>query len=163
MKKKGTVQLTRWLCKNHWSVTTTISWWMSVTLQTILTSSHVKIIEAWPPTFHGDCPSHCRQYWHQHMSKSLKSDHQHFTMNVLHIADNTDIIEAWPPTLHGECPWHCRQYQSRKLEPDRRITSDKFPGGPVVFVNSPDQPSGKLFCQSLLLRIYKSRFSVNSS
>jgi hypothetical protein len=29
--------------------------------------------------------------------------------------------------------------QSRKLAPDRRTASDKFPGGPVVFVNSPDR------------------------
>jgi hypothetical protein len=36
--------------------------------------------------------------------------------------------------------------QSRKLAPDRRTASDKFPGGPVVFVNSPDRLSGKLFC-----------------
>ena len=27
-----------------------------------------------------------------------------------------------------------------------RTASDKFPGGPVVFVNSPDRLSGKLFC-----------------
>jgi hypothetical protein len=104
-EKKGTVQLTRWLCKNHWSVTTTISWWMSIALQTILTSTHVKIIEAWPPTFHGDCPSHCRQYWHQHMSKSLKSDHQHFMMNVLHIADNTDITRQHHWSLTTNASW----------------------------------------------------------
>ena len=53
--------------------------------------------------------------------------------------------------------------QSRKLEPDRRTVSDKFRGGPVVFVNSPDRLSGKLFCQPLPLRIDKSRFSVNST
>ena len=34
--------------------------------------------------------------------------------------------------------------QSRKLAPDRWTVSDKFPGGPVVFVNSPDRLSGKL-------------------
>jgi hypothetical protein len=41
-------------------------------------------------------------------------------------------------------------------------TSDKFPDGPVVFINSPDRLSSKLFCQPLPLKIYKSRFSVNS-
>jgi hypothetical protein len=39
--------------------------------------------------------------------------------------------------------------QSRKLTPDRRTASDKFPGGPVVFVNSPNRLSGKLFCQPM--------------
>ena len=53
--------------------------------------------------------------------------------------------------------------QSWKLAPDRRTASDKFPGGPVVFVISPDRLSGKLFCQPLPLRIDKSRFSVNST
>jgi hypothetical protein len=53
--------------------------------------------------------------------------------------------------------------QLRKLAPDRRTASDKFPGGPVVFINSPDRLSGKLFCQLLPLRIDKSRFSVNST
>jgi hypothetical protein len=41
--------------------------------------------------------------------------------------------------------------QSWKLAPDQRTPSDKFPGGPVVFVNSPDRLSGKLFCQPLPL------------
>ena len=61
--------------------------------------------------------------------------------------------------------WHSQfaLIQSRKLVPDRRTTSDKFPAGPVVFVNSPDQLSGKLFCQLLPLRIDKSRFLVNST
>jgi hypothetical protein len=45
----------------------------------------------------------------------------------------------------------------------RWTVSDKFPGGPVVFVNSSDRLSGKLFCQPLPLRIDKSRFSVNST
>ena len=54
-------------------------------------------------------------------------------------------------------------FQSRKLAPDRRTASDKFPGGPVVFVNSPDRLSGKLFSQPLPLRIDKLRFSVNST
>ena len=53
--------------------------------------------------------------------------------------------------------------QSRKLAPDRRTMSDKFPGGPVIFVNSPDHPSSKFFCQPLPLRIDKSKFSVNST
>ena len=53
--------------------------------------------------------------------------------------------------------------QSRKLAPDRRTASDKFPGGPVVFVSSPDRLSGKLFSQPLPLRIDKLRFSVNST
>ena len=53
--------------------------------------------------------------------------------------------------------------QSRKLAPDRRTASDKFTDGPVVFVNSPDRLSGKLFCQPLPLRIDKLRFSVNST
>jgi hypothetical protein len=53
--------------------------------------------------------------------------------------------------------------QSRKLAPDRRTESDKFPGGPVVFINSPYRLSGKLVCQPLPLRIDKSRFSVNST
>jgi hypothetical protein len=44
-----------------------------------------------------------------------------------------------------------------------RTASDKFPGGPVVFVNTPDRLSGKLFCQPLPLRIDKLRFSVNST
>ena len=44
-----------------------------------------------------------------------------------------------------------------------RTASDKFPGGPVVFVNSPDRLSGKLFSQPLPLRIDKLRFSVNST
>ena len=39
--------------------------------------------------------------------------------------------------------------QSWKLAPDQRNTSDKFPGGPVVFVISPDRLSGKLFWISL--------------
>ena len=34
--------------------------------------------------------------------------------------------------------------QSRKLAPDRWTASDKFPGGQVVFANSPDRLSGKL-------------------
>jgi hypothetical protein len=50
--------------------------------------------------------------------------------------------------------------QSRKLARDRRTASDKFPGGPVVFVNLLDN---KLFCQPLPFRIDKSRFSVNST
>ena len=45
----------------------------------------------------------------------------------------------------------------------RRTASDKFPGSLVVFVVSPDRLSGILFCQPLLLRIDKSRFSVNST
>ena len=53
--------------------------------------------------------------------------------------------------------------QSRKLAADRRTASDKFPGGPIVFVNSPDRLSGKLFCQPLPLRIDKLRCSVNST
>ena len=53
--------------------------------------------------------------------------------------------------------------QSRKLAPERWKACDKFPGGPVVFVNSLDRQSGKLFCQPLPLRIGKSKFSVNST
>jgi hypothetical protein len=41
--------------------------------------------------------------------------------------------------------------------------SDKFPGGPVVFVNSRTDCQGKIFCQPLPLRIDKSKFSVNST
>ena len=55
------------------------------------------------------------------------------------------------------------QFQSRKLAPDRRTASNKFPGGSVVFANSPDRLSGKLFFQPLPLRIDKSRFSVKST
>ena len=50
--------------------------------------------------------------------------------------------------------------QSRKLAPDRRTVCDKLPGGPVVFVSSPDRLSGKLCCQPLPLWIDKSRFSA---
>jgi hypothetical protein len=47
--------------------------------------------------------------------------------------------------------------QSRKLAPDRRTVSDKFPDGPVVFVNS-----GNFVCQQLPLRIDKSKFFFRS-
>ena len=50
--------------------------------------------------------------------------------------------------------------QSRKLARDRLTASDKFPDGPVVFVNL---PHNKLFCQPLPFRIDQSRFSVNST
>ena len=44
--------------------------------------------------------------------------------------------------LHIHLVYTVKEYiQSRKLAPDRQTASDKFPGGPVVFVYSPDRLS----------------------
>jgi hypothetical protein len=46
--------------------------------------------------------------------------------------------------------------QSWKLAPDRRTTSDKFSGGPVVFAISPDRLSSSLSLQINTAQLLKS-------
>jgi hypothetical protein len=98
---------------------------------------------------------------------TLNISSQTLYMQILHFKhDFLKTLHAYVlpcEELHIVSTIPLEQEQSRKLAPDRRTASDKFPGGPVVFVNSPDRLSGKLFCQPLPLRIDKSRFSVNST
>ena len=98
---------------------------------------------------------------------TLNISSQTLYMQLLHLKhDFLKSLHAYVlpcEELHIVSTIPLEQEQSRKLTPDRRTASDKFPGSPVVFINSPDRLSGKLFCQPLPLRIDKSRFSVNST
>ena len=70
--------------------------------------------------------------WYRILNNLHEFDLTRFDCNCMKLENSLLIV------------WVVHVMQSWKLAPDRQTASDKFPGGPVVFVISPDRLSSKL-------------------